>query len=93
MVHNSCFLVKNAKCNGDTRIGNQNKLDLVLFIKQSMLAFHKMDESSQSKRPLDWIMRVDAMLEHFKGNHSKCEILERHWFRLNNSRNTINYSL
>ena len=80
------ILVKKAGCNGDTRIGNRNKLDLVLFIKQSMLAFHKLDESSQSKRPMDWILRVDAMLEHFKGDHSKCEILERHGFRLNISR-------
>ena len=93
MVYNSPFSVKDAGCNGDTRIGNQNKLDLVLFIKQSMLAFHKMDESSQSKRPLDWVLRVDAMLEHFRGDHSKCQILERHGFRLNNSQNTINYSL
>ena len=57
-------------------------MDLVLFIKQTMLAFHHMDESSQSKRPLDWIMRVDALLQHCKGDHSQCEILERHWIRL-----------
>ena len=78
MVHKLFFSVKSAKCNGDTRIGNQNKLDLVLFIKQTMLAFHHMDESSQSKRPLDWIMRVDALLQHCKGDHSQCGILERY---------------
>ena len=82
MGHNSVYLVKAAGCNGDTRIGNQNKLDLVLFIKQSVLAFHHMDESSQSKRPLDWILRVDAILLHCKGDHSQCQILERHRIQL-----------
>ena len=82
MVHNLIYLVKTAGCNGDTRIGNKNKLDLVLFIKQTVLAFHHMDESSQSKRPLDWILRVDALLQHCKGDHSQCQILERHRIQL-----------
>ena len=71
-------LVKDAKCNGNVRgLGNSNRLSLTLFIQQSILAFYKRPETKQSKRPLDWIEVVDAMLLHFVGDHSSCECLER----------------
>ena len=71
-------LVKAAKCNGDVRgLGNSNRLSLTIFIQQSILAFYKREEKHQSKRPLDWIEVVDAMLLHFLGDHSSCECLER----------------
>ena len=71
-------LVKDAKCNGNVRgLGNSNRLSLTLFIQQSILAFYKRPETKQSKRPLDWMEVVDAMLLHFVGDHSSCECLER----------------
>ena len=65
-------------CNGDKLgLGNANRLTMTLFIQQSVLAFARLDESKQTKTPLMWVDRVDSMLEHFQGDHSKCAILER----------------
>ena len=75
---NTVISVKDAGCNGNIRgLGNKNRLYLTIFVQQTILAFHHMDESKQSKRPLDWIQRVDAMLLHFRGDHSACDCLER----------------
>ena len=75
---NIFILVKESGCNGDKRgIGNSRRLELTLFIQQSILAFHHLDDENEPKRPLHWVDRVDAMLCHFKGDHSKCAILER----------------
>ena len=72
-------LVKKAGCNGNIRgIGNSNRLALTIFVQMTVLAFRNMDESKQSKRPLDWIQRVDAMLLHFRGDHSSCDCLDRY---------------
>ena len=71
--------MKNSKCNGDVRgIGNQSRLVMTLFIQQSVLAFARMSEENESKTPRMWVDRVDAMMDHFKGDHSKCSILERY---------------
>ena len=59
-------------------IGNANRLALILFIQQSVLAFSRLDETQETKTPLMWVNRVDSMLEHFQGNHSNCSILERY---------------
>ena len=73
------ILVKAAGCNGNIRgLGNKNRLSLTVFVQMTFLAFYHMDESKQSKRPLDWIQRVDAMLLHFRGDHSACDCLERY---------------
>ena len=75
---NSVISVKAAGCNGNIRgLGNKNRLYLTIFVQQTILAFHHMDESKQTKRPLDWIQRVDAMLSHFRGDHTACDCLER----------------
>ena len=78
----SVFLVKDSKANGDKMgLGNRNRLTMTLFIQQSIQAFHELPEIQQSKTPLDWVNRVEQMMNHFRGDHSNCYILERFWFR------------
>ena len=50
---------------------------MTLFIQQSVLAFDRLDETKESKTPLMWVNRVDAMMKHFQGDHSDYSILER----------------
>ena len=51
---------------------------MTLFIQQSVLAFDRLDEKQETKTPLMWVNRVDAMMKHFHGDHSDCSILERY---------------
>ena len=72
------ILVKSSGANGDKMgIGNRNRLNMTLFIQQSIQAFHEMPEVHQSKTPLDWVNRVHQILNHFRGDHTGCDILER----------------
>ena len=75
------FLVKSAGANGDKLgLGNRNRLNLTLFIQQCIQAFQDMPDVQQSKTPLDWVNRVHQIMNHFRGDHSNCGILERFWF-------------
>ena len=58
-------------------LGNESRLVMTLFIQQSVLAFARMSEEKESKTPRMWVDRVEVMMDHFKGDHSKCSILER----------------
>ena len=51
---------------------------MTLFIQQSVLAFDLLDETQETKTPVMWVNRVDAMMKHFHGDHSDCSILERY---------------
>ena len=75
------FLVKSAGANGDKLgMGNRNRLYMTLFIQQCIQAFQDMPEVQESKTPLDWVNRVHQIMNHFRGEHSNCGILERFWF-------------
>ena len=74
--------MKASKANGDKLgLGNRNRLNMTLFIQQSIQAFHELPEIQQSKTPRDWVNRVEQMMNHFRGDHSNCHILERFWFK------------
>lgn len=77
-IVNFLHLVKDAKANGNKLgIGNKNRLTLTLFIQHQVQAFHNMPETQQSKTPRDWCDRVEQMMNHFRGQHENCGILDR----------------